>query len=1008
MTDHRRHKAEFFSGLHLAANRLQGLVFMFASCLLATSNWAQEGYEIRWYSDQDGLPQSTVKGLIEDRDGFIWVATESGLAVFDGVQFTSYDLVKLGMKSNRIQQFAGSDATGRLYLWNSLYEWAALEGRRLIPYREPSGPLNVHDEGPVFNRRFGPKVETRSTRTNRYWLGDSVWIDQQADHFYGKQGQQLISHPERPISLVPHAGNCYFFYEEGTYGWYDQNYTFQMADAPLTAGPLTMEQIFWHADHQQLFLLDQDAILLIHADQYGILKTLRIWSDLYFQDYLPQSIFYQQEFDQLIVGTRLSGLAIIRKKPFVNIKTRIGPLEPKYSLHYHDGALWTPEGVHDLTTGAFHAFHKLHSHSTLLDSTYFWTARGEYIVKNKIQGYSLQQIDSVLVTSGYFRFFKDFSGRFWVASDVNLYQLDPKNLKLQLIGQLPARVSHMHQAIGSPVYVGTRDGLYWYDEEKKILEKHPFDGFGEVRSIRRFQPDGPLWITTFGNGIFIENEGVVTALPSDPENYLSYSHVIIRDTAGFFWIPTNRGLFQVLEADLDLWVASGMNPTDRPYYHYFDKGAGMGTNEFNGGAIYGYSWLPDGRLVLPSMNGLVVLNPYNIKQRLPERRLFVSGLQIDDQEVELRSHLKVSQGNYRFVFKIQSPFFGNPYNQYFEYRLVGGTSGVWKPIMGHEIVLGRLNPGNYQLEIRKHQGFNKPYVHETIHLTVPHYIYQHWWFYVLLLLLLTLFLWLAYRLRIRLLHRQQETLQKLVSERGNQLQEVISDLRFYNDQLKKQYLSSQQIIDILAHDIRSPLKYLEITLSDIQTQKPIQQDPALMEDLQITRETCKNLSSYVNQILEIREGQSLENVARKEIVLRSFFEEKAGLFRGMMSAKRIRFENQVDASHVLQINPHLFSVIFQNLLDNAIKNMSNGVLTVQSNRNQDGMEIFVVDSGSGFSEEILTAINQASDYKREAIGLGNGWQMILSLVGLVNADVAVENPNEGGAKVSITFFDGHY
>src|SRR5438045_8877063 len=38
-----------------------------------------------------GLPQNTVKSILQTHDGCLWFATEAGLASFDGISFTVYD-----------------------------------------------------------------------------------------------------------------------------------------------------------------------------------------------------------------------------------------------------------------------------------------------------------------------------------------------------------------------------------------------------------------------------------------------------------------------------------------------------------------------------------------------------------------------------------------------------------------------------------------------------------------------------------------------------------------------------------------------------------------------------------------------------------------------------------------------------------------------------------------------------------------------------------------------------
>src|SRR5438034_8726400 len=51
----------------------------------ATEHWIVD----RWSADQ-GLPQSTVRGIVQTADGYLWLATYGGLVRFDGVRFTAF------------------------------------------------------------------------------------------------------------------------------------------------------------------------------------------------------------------------------------------------------------------------------------------------------------------------------------------------------------------------------------------------------------------------------------------------------------------------------------------------------------------------------------------------------------------------------------------------------------------------------------------------------------------------------------------------------------------------------------------------------------------------------------------------------------------------------------------------------------------------------------------------------------------------------------------------------
>src|SRR5258707_4627239 len=40
---------------------------------------------------ENGLPQNTIHSITQGKDGYIWIATEEGLARFDGIKFTVFD-----------------------------------------------------------------------------------------------------------------------------------------------------------------------------------------------------------------------------------------------------------------------------------------------------------------------------------------------------------------------------------------------------------------------------------------------------------------------------------------------------------------------------------------------------------------------------------------------------------------------------------------------------------------------------------------------------------------------------------------------------------------------------------------------------------------------------------------------------------------------------------------------------------------------------------------------------
>ena len=83
----------------------QILITLCALGMVAMSTVAQGLINIRHYSVKDGLSQNTVQSVLQDKDGYIWLATWNGLEKFDGYTFKNYKTYptdKVKLKYNRL------------------------------------------------------------------------------------------------------------------------------------------------------------------------------------------------------------------------------------------------------------------------------------------------------------------------------------------------------------------------------------------------------------------------------------------------------------------------------------------------------------------------------------------------------------------------------------------------------------------------------------------------------------------------------------------------------------------------------------------------------------------------------------------------------------------------------------------------------------------------------------------------------------------------------------------
>jgi ligand-binding sensor domain-containing protein len=136
----------------------------FALFLAAQFASAQElaapvhGYVHRMWTTRQGLPQNIVRALMQTRDGYLWIGTGSGLARFDGVTFTLFEITNTPELGANYITSLFEDRAGTLWIGTARgLAWVDSETGRVS--REPA-PLA---EAPIHSL-----VEDRA---GRLWIG---------------------------------------------------------------------------------------------------------------------------------------------------------------------------------------------------------------------------------------------------------------------------------------------------------------------------------------------------------------------------------------------------------------------------------------------------------------------------------------------------------------------------------------------------------------------------------------------------------------------------------------------------------------------------------------------------------------------------------------------------------------------------------------------------------------------------------------------------------------------
>lgn len=110
MYQNRHHKTPFVS--------LNRIFLIFICCGLFLNKLEAQNFRFQQIGIEDGLPSNKVFMTKEDKDGFIWIVTETGVCRYDGVNLKSYSLEKIEdiRKRTFVALYLDIDSKGKIWL----------------------------------------------------------------------------------------------------------------------------------------------------------------------------------------------------------------------------------------------------------------------------------------------------------------------------------------------------------------------------------------------------------------------------------------------------------------------------------------------------------------------------------------------------------------------------------------------------------------------------------------------------------------------------------------------------------------------------------------------------------------------------------------------------------------------------------------------------------------------------------------------------------------------------
>lgn len=852
--------------------------------LLACFNTASAQYRLDHWTAETGLPQNSVRDLVQTRDGYLWITTLGGLARFDGKRLTVFTKVtQPEIPSNRFT-FLHEDRAGHLWIGTqesgvlryrdgAFTGWTAkdgLPGNHVAHIDEDeAGAILIFTDQGAAQWRDGKFTKLPLTQTiakgsagaqldgYRQYLSFALRPAVTGYQLFNRGRWEHLPNPPgvpagvfflpaggRPPLMEDTRGRLWFHWHNVS-GYYERRGG--QWEATLTSPVLGIP---FYLDQQGRYWTVYKAGVALEKDGKATPLPLQgvDWAYRVLED--REGNLWLGTYDQglfRLIEQAVSFLAL----PGRPTERYVYPL-----LEDRLGNVWISAGEAGLTRYAngrltrfplpgasrsrdISSFYEDRDGSLLVGTFLYGMTRfrnGEWRKDPELSARIKGRVDVI---------FRDRRGDLWFGGQNGL---DRQSIAGQWTHYGPdnglptEHVKTMLEDSSGRLWVGGYGCLaLWHNGRFTAWTKN--EGLIADRVISLYEDsERVLWAGTSDGGLYrFQPAGAAWHLTRYTTRDGLHSDAvkqIFEDERGYFWIGSEQGIFRLHKQELNNFAAGRQTLiTSTP----FGKADGMLSAECIGGFQPAGFKARDGRLWFPTQEGVAIVDPRRVPTNSIPPPVALEECLLDRRPVDWRKGVQINPGQASLEISYTGLSFDKAEKVRFRYRLEGLEPDWIEAGTRRTAYYSHLPPGSYTFKVIAANSdgvWNTEGRSLAIEVLPP--FYRTWWFMSLAAVSLIAAVLLLYRHRIALLRRehvrQQAFSRQLIDSQERERKRIAAEL---HDSLGQQLLivKNRALLGLLQPDdaARAVAELHEISTTVSQSLDEVRQIAAGLHPYQLDR-----------------------------------------------------------------------------------------------------------------------------------------------------------------------------
>jgi signal transduction histidine kinase/ligand-binding sensor domain-containing protein len=688
-------------------------------------------YSRTTWTQEQGLPQDTIRAIAQTGDGYLWLGTDEGLARFDGYEFLTFDKGRAGLPANSITALAAS-RDGALWIGTGS-GLARYDGQRFRTYTTADGlPDNAVSsllvdrggalwivaggslsrlvDGKFTNFAPGPRMPVEAVRVvgedprGGLWVGGLAGVGKLSGGLYTSAlGGAAFSGDIITSLLTDRRGN---FWIAGSQGIIELAPSGAMRRYGLREGlPDSFVRALWEDGDGNLWAGTNGGLARLERNRF-VAPEGEGESE---QD-VVRCLFEDREGD-LWVGSG-NGLARLRDDPFTAYGKSEGLPSDEPNTVYQDraGRIWVgfrDSGLMQLTPSP----RPVTARDGLPPSEVFSireSRSGELLVstrdglaRSSNGDFHLYVPADPLGRRAVFDALEDASGTTWLASSAGLVALRGGRASTVIAGAplLSNAIMTLHEARDGALWAGTYGKGAWRIRggDKRLFTTADGLSSDQIRCFHQ-DSDGTLWIGTFGGGLNAFRDGRFLKFTAK-DGLLSDNVAAVEEGGDSLWLSTTRGICRIPKRQLLDFAEHRRKALDPVNYGVED---GLRSAQCAPAYPIGAGGMraADGRLWFTTSRGLAVFQNAAARRAVPGPLAHLLEMTADGRPVDLASAARLDPGSVRVQFRYSGIHLGAPERVAYSYKLEGLDIGWVRAGNRRVIDYNSLRHGDYRFLVR--------------------------------------------------------------------------------------------------------------------------------------------------------------------------------------------------------------------------------------------------------------------------------------------------------------------